>query len=140
MMRSDLTALPLRDGACDVVICCHVLEHVPDDLRGMREIFRVLKPGGWAILQVPIALGQSETFEDWSITSSSQRERMFGQSDHVRLYGRDYRNRLEAAGFRVQLERYASQLGSDAIARYGILADEDIYICHRDVASAAACA
>jgi SAM-dependent methyltransferase len=133
MIRSDLTALPLRDNVCDVVICCHVLEHVTDDLGGMREVFRVLRPGGWAILQVPIASSQADTLEDWSITSSEQREQMYGQSDHVRLYGRGYRDRLEAAGFRVEVCSYASQLGEESVMRYGVLADEDIYIGHKDV-------
>lgn len=133
MVRSDVTQLPIRDQSCDAVICCHVLEHVIDDVAGMREICRVLRPGGWAILQVPIALSEAQTLEDFSVTSPEGRERLYGQSDHVRLYGRDYRDRLEAAGFRVELYRYGSDLGRDALARHGVLADEDIHICYRDV-------
>ena len=136
MIHSDLASLPLRSAQCDVVICCHVLEHVGDDRAAMREILRVLKPSGWAILQVPIALSEPETFEDPSITSADRRECLYGQKDHVRLYGRDYQDRLQAAGFRVQRYRYATDLGIEAVVRHGVLADEEIYIGHKDPAAA----
>src|SRR5579863_2750569 len=86
----DITDIRFPDNTFDVIICNHVLEHVIDDKRAMREIYRTLKPGGWAILQVPISLTLETTYEDFSIVTEAGRERAFGQSDHVRLYGRDY--------------------------------------------------
>src|SRR3990172_12855809 len=93
----------------------------------MRELFRVLKPGGWGILQVPIL--RDKTFEDLSIVSPEDRERIFGQKDHVRIYGRDYKDRLEEAGFTVRVDNYVRELGFDRVKRYGLIGDESIYLC-----------
>lgn len=94
--------LPFDDNSFDIVICNHVLEHVPDDITAMDQLFRVLKPGGKAVLQVPISLNQQTTHEDLSVTDPLERERLFGQFDHVRMYGQDYEQRLTRAGFKVQ--------------------------------------
>jgi SAM-dependent methyltransferase len=101
MSRIDVTALPFRDSTFDAIICNHVLEHIVDDRRALRELHRVLKPEGWAILQVPIALALENTYEDFSIVSDEGRERAFGQHDHVRIYAGDYVSRLANSGFAV---------------------------------------
>jgi SAM-dependent methyltransferase len=99
----DLQSAPYPDHSFDWIICNHVLEHIPDDRKAMREMHRMLKPGGTAILQVPLALKLSTTREDPSIRDEAERIRLFGQRDHVRLYGRDYYDRLRDAGFDVEL-------------------------------------
>jgi len=95
----DLTSLPFPDFTFDAVICNHVFEHIPDDARAMAEIFRVLRPGAWAILQVPVSLTLPATFEDFSVTEPAARQLVFGQHDHVRMYAMDYLARLRRAGF-----------------------------------------
>lgn len=99
----DLQALPFADASFDWVIRNHVLEHIADDRCAMREILRVLKPGGTALLQVPLALKRATTDEDPSVTDPAVRIQRFGQSDHIRLYGRDYYARLTAEGFDVEV-------------------------------------
>jgi SAM-dependent methyltransferase len=126
--KADITNIPCKDNSFDVVLCNHVLEHVPDDQRAMRELLRTLAPGGWAILQSPIDSGRDVTFEDSSITSPRDRERAFGQHNHVRIYGRDYRRRLERAGFQVNVDSYAKDLEPLVVSKYG-LQEEQIYFC-----------
>lgn len=99
----DLTALEEEDGSVDLLIANHVLEHVEDEARALAEVRRVLRPGGTALLQVPIALKLDHTLEDPAVDTPEARERRYGQADHVRLYGRDYPARLERSGFRVEL-------------------------------------
>ena len=99
MRHDDITALPDATGSFDVVICNHVLEHIVDDRAAMREIFRVLRPGGFAVLQHPIE-ARPDTLEDVDVTSAQERSRVFGQEDHVRAYGWDFVDRLHEAGFR----------------------------------------
>jgi SAM-dependent methyltransferase len=123
----DLTALPLLDGVIDVILCNHVLEHIPDDRRAMAELVRVLKPGGWAVLQVPRSEA-AETFEDASITDPDQRAALFGQADHVRMYGRDYPDRLRAAGFIVEEHAFSQGLPLDVVRGCG-LSSEAITFC-----------
>lgn len=129
MVHMDITRLALQDNQFDVIFCSHVLEHIPNDQQAMRELYRVLKPGGWAIMLVPIDTTQESTFEDPSIVLPQERERYFGQHDHVRLYGRDYIQRLESAGFCVWVDTFARELDSATIIRYGINRYEDIYGC-----------
>jgi hypothetical protein len=97
----------------------------------MREINRVLKAGGWAILQVPIDLNREHTFEDWSIQEPDDRERAFGQFDHVRFYGRDYKDRLKAAGFKVTIDSFVESLSAHTIERFGLDPMEGIYFCEK---------
>ena len=111
------------------MVCNHVLEHVPDDRGAMREFCRVLGPRGWAILQSPLDPRRAMTFEDFTITDPEERERVFGQFDHVRVYGRDYFDRLAAPGFNVEAVPFADHIGSDASARNG-LKREEIVLCH----------
>lgn len=128
MVRMDVTDIPLGDDTLDVIYCSHVLEHVPDDRRAMRELRRVLQRKGWAVLLVPISA--SATLEDPSVTDPAERARLFGQDDHVRAYGPDYVDRLEEAGFNVRVTRPADFLRVREIARMGITpAAGEIYCC-----------
>lgn len=101
MVRADVTCLPFEDESFEIIYCSHVLEHVPNDRRAIKEFYRVLKLGGWGLLQVPIT--SHRTFEDPTITSPIERARVFGQYDHVRRYGPDYKARLEESGFKVKV-------------------------------------
>ena len=129
VLRIDITHIPLPYDQFDCIICYHVLEHIPDDEKAMRELFRVLKPSGWAILQSPVDHNRDETFEDPNVVSDEERERLFGQKDHVRRYGRDYKNRLERAGFTVKLDSYVRELEDDKVKQYGLRKDEIICFC-----------
>jgi predicted SAM-dependent methyltransferase len=120
MVKADITALPFPDESFDVILCSHVLEHVLDDRRAMRELHRVLKPEGWAIVLVPISSRRAETFEDPAVVTPRDRERTFGQYDHVRIYGRDFPTRLEQAGFDVEVVDYVRELGEARARRYGL--------------------
>jgi SAM-dependent methyltransferase len=128
--RVDVTALPYADDSFDAILCNHVLEHVPDDRRAMRELHRVLRPGGWAILQVPIRSGRATTYEDPTVTGPAERRRAFGQEDHVRIYGRDYEERLAEAGFRVRRDRFVRELPDAQVTRMG-LKREDVFFCEK---------
>jgi len=105
-VRLDIQDMPFERESFDVVICNHVLEHVPDDRQAMREILRVLRPGGFAILQVPTNYDNGETLEDLTIYDPKERERLFRQKDHWRLYGRDYISRLKEAGFETRADNF----------------------------------
>ena len=129
MVHFDITAIPYPDSAFDSIICSHVLEHVRDDSAAMRELVRVLRPGGWAIVLVPLDLSREETYEDASIATPEEREREYWQHDHLRLYGRDFSRRLEQGGFRVRVDRFVRELGPERIARHGLLEVDDIYLC-----------
>jgi len=120
----SVTHIGFRDGVFDVVLCNHVLEHVRDDRRAMRELHRVLKPGGYAILQVPIDAA-AETKEDPTL-GPEERAHLYGFADHLRLYGADYRERLAEAGFEVEVSRYVEEL--DAV-RHALDEEEGIHVC-----------
>jgi SAM-dependent methyltransferase len=125
----DVTALPLGDESMDVVLCIHVLEHVSNDRQAIGELYRVLAPGGWALVSVPLRLNEP-TYEDSTVTKPSDRLRLFGEEDHVRFYGLDLRDRLEAAGFSVQLDR-ADDLPRDDCRRFGLRRDEHLFLCRK---------
>lgn len=131
MEKADIMDLHYADRSFDVILCSHVLEHVCDDQRALRELYRVLRPGGWAILQVPLDNGREVTFEDPSIVTPKDRELYYWQADHVRLYGRDFKRRVQKAGFQVKQDSYTSELGVEAIQRYGLSSGEDIYHCSK---------
>ena len=99
----DLHSIPLEDNSYDTIFCNHVLEHVEDDLQCIKELYRVMKPGGWGIFQVPIDYNNSNTYEDKSITDPKERELHFWQKDHLRLFGLDYPRRLEEGGFKIEI-------------------------------------
>ncbi len=127
--RLSILALPFRPASFDAVIANHVLEHVVDDRTAMAEFYRVLRPGGWAIFQVPIGLALDKTFEDASVTLPAERERVFGQFDHVRIYGQDYADRLRAAGFQPEAVPYARQLDPDTASRFCLNLREEVFLC-----------
>jgi SAM-dependent methyltransferase len=126
----SVEALPFADGAFDAVICNHVLEHVNDDRKAMRELRRVLAPGGWALLQVPLRRDLDTTLEDATVTSPRQRRIRFGQHDHVRWYGHDYVARLREAGFEPAVSRVRDGYTPAEILRYGLDPDEAVHLCN----------
>jgi SAM-dependent methyltransferase len=125
-LNSDIQALPFKNNVFDIIICSHVLEHIPDDKKGMMEISRVLGKDGWAVLQVPINENFEITYEDPSIKTPLERLKHFGQEDHVRIYGRDYYNRLRSTGFYVKQDDFAKTLSPEIIKRYGLMENEII--------------
>jgi hypothetical protein len=133
MSRFDILKTPFADQTFDVVICNHVMEHVADDSVAMAEVHRILKPGGWAMLQVPIALRLDQTIEDPTAVTDEQRIERFGQEDHVRLYSRgDYVERLQGAGFKVTVDQYPTALGSDKVQKFGLVEEEEVFLCYKD--------
>lgn len=129
-VQADLTRMPFPSRSFDCVFCSHVLEHVADDERAMAELHRVLRPGGWALIQVPVR--SDVTLEDPTITSPDLRRQLFGQPDHVRVYGQDVRDRLMRAQFAVQVERPQRELDSSMVERCGLNATEQIYLCLKE--------
>lgn len=127
---ADVTDLPMEDESFDVVLCVHVLEHVLDDRAAIREIHRVLGPGGIAVLQVPPS-ERATTFEDPSVATPEERERVFGQYDHVRICGADYGERFVEAGFEVEELDYVARLSESERTLYGLRTGEPIFICRK---------
>lgn len=123
-IKLDVQQMPFDHDTFDVVICNHVLEHVPDDRKAIREILRVLKPGGFAIMQVPLDMSLQETYEDPDIVSPKDREKHFRQKDHYRLYGSDYLDRVRACGFIIQNDNYLDQLDEEVILRFRLPREE----------------
>jgi ubiquinone/menaquinone biosynthesis C-methylase UbiE len=128
-VKMDIHEMPFEDGRFDAVLCNHVLEHVRDDIQAMKEIRRVLKPGGWAIMQIPFFSPVPDvTFEDSSITDKREREKIFGQDDHVRKYGKDYTRRIQQAGLMATEDRFVFELTKETVYRYGLAAREVIFV------------
>ena len=125
-VKADICDLPFDSDQFDMVICNHVLEHIPDDQKAMSELLRVMKPGGMGIFQIPQDLNRETTYENPEITSPKKREEHFGQYDHVRVYGRDYFDKLRAAGFEVLEVDYTAQLSEDQIDKYRLAKGEII--------------
>lgn len=130
-VKADICDLPFANNSYDVIFCNHVLEHIKDDTKAMRELFRVLKPKGMAILQIPQDLNRKESFEDDSITDPKERAKIFGQYDHVRVYGRDYFNKLRKIGFKVDEIDYTAKLSPAEIEKYRLTEGEIIPVCHK---------
>lgn len=128
----DLHEIPLEDNRFDVVFCNHVMEHVKDPIQCMKEIYRVMNSGGWAIMQVPQDFNRTETYEDASITSPEDREKHFWQKDHVRLFGKDYPQWLEKAGFKVTEFNLNNHFSNEEIERYRLMKGEVLYIAHKN--------
>jgi SAM-dependent methyltransferase len=130
-VKMDIMNIPFEDNSFDVVICNHVMEHVKSDIKAMQEVLRVLKPGGWALLQVPINYSYSETHEDLSITDPKERERVFGQYDHVRWHGTDYGKRLASAGFDVDENPFINSFSDEEIDYFRLPKREIIYVAKK---------
>ena len=109
-VKTDICDLPFDNASFDWILCNHVLEHIPNDTKAMQELYRVLKPGGIALLQVPLESNRKETFEDDSIVNKAERTKVFGQYDHVRVYGKDYFDKLRQTGFEVSEIQFGKSL------------------------------
>jgi SAM-dependent methyltransferase len=132
-VHCDITALDFADQEFDVVVCSHVLEHVRDDRRALKELRRVLRPGGVAYIQVPYDSNR-HTDEDPNVTDPVERERRYGQFDHIRMYGRDLIGRLSEAGFKVDELRPTREMAGEEIVRWGLW-DDNIFRCQVERAS-----
>jgi len=131
-VKLDVHNISFDENKFDVVFCNHVMEHVEDDLKAMSEIYRVLKPGGFAILQIPLFYPLlDKTYEDTSITSPKDREKAFGQSDHVRMYGKDYSDRLRSVGFIVEENRYFETMPIEKVTKFALPIDEPVFYCRK---------
>ena len=130
-VKADICHLPFGNNEFDFIFCNHVLEHIPDDTKAMQELFRILKPGGTAILQIPQDLNREHTFEDDSITDPKERARIFGQYDHVRIYGRDFFDKLRKVGFKVEEVDLTAQLSEEEIDKYRLAKGEIIPVCSK---------
>jgi predicted SAM-dependent methyltransferase len=130
-VKADICALPFESNIYDFIICNHVLEHIPNDTQAMKEIFRVLKPGGTAILQVPYEANRAVTFEDNSITDPKERGKIFGQYDHVRVYGMDYFEKLATIGFTVKAVDYTKTLSDADIDKFRLAKGELLPVCRK---------
>jgi predicted SAM-dependent methyltransferase len=130
-VKADICNLPFEDNIYDVILCNHVLEHIPDDTKAMQELYRVLKPGGMAILQIPQDLKRDITFTDNTIVDQKERAKIFGQYDHVRVYGRDYFDKLRSIGFRVVEEDYTTKIDAKLVEKYCLAKGEIIPVCYK---------
>lgn len=125
-VKADICNLPFSDNSFDVILCNHVLEHIPNDTKAMQELYRILKPGGWGIFQIPQDLKREKTFEDDTIIDKKERARIFGQYDHVRIYGRDYFDKLRSIGFTVEEVDYTNTLPKEDVEKYRLAKGEII--------------
>ncbi len=130
-VKADICNLPFEDNSYDVILCNHVLEHIPDDTKAMQELFRVMKSGGYGIFQIPQDVSRADTFEADTITDRKERAKIFGQYDHVRVYGRDYFNKLRAIGFQVEEVDYTVKLSDNDVERYCLAKGEIIPVVYK---------
>ena len=130
-VKADICNLPFQDNSYDIIFCNHVLEHIPDDTKAMQELYRVLKKGGMGIFQIPQDASRATTFEDNSITNKKERAKIFGQYDHVRIYGRDYFDKLRSIGFKVDEVDYTSKLTEQEITTYCLAKGEILPVCFK---------
>jgi len=130
-VKADICDLPFKENEFDVVFCNHVLEHIPDDTKAMQELYRVMKKGGFGVFQIPQDLSRDVTFEDNSITDKDERAKIFGQYDHVRVYGKDYFNKLRSEGFKVDEVDYTKKIDSKQIERFCLMKGEILPICYK---------
>ena len=130
-VKADICDLPFEDNSFDIIFCNHVLEHIPNDTKAMQEMYRILKPNGWGIFQIPQDLNRETTFEDNTITDRKERAKIFGQYDHVRIYGSDYFDKLRNIGFKVEEVDYTTSMSSDQIEKYRLAKGEIIPVVRK---------
>ena len=131
-VKADITDLPFDDNEFDVIFCNHVLEHIPDDTKAMQELYRVMKSGGFGIFQVPLDENRKETFQDDSITDPDERTRIFGQYDHVRVYGTDYFDKLGSIGFKVEAVDFTKTMSDSEIDKFRLVKGELLPVVHKN--------
>lgn len=129
-VKMDVHKIPFDEETFDVVFCNHVLEHVKDDIRACSEINRVLKSAGWGILQSPV-YDLEKTLEDDTISDPAERERVFGQRDHVRKYGKDYAQRLRKSGITIEENMFVKEYSQEKIDRFALPENETIFVCRK---------
>ncbi len=131
-VKMDIHQIPFPDNTFDVAFCNHVMEHVDDYILAMSELHRVLKPGGWALIQSPQDMKYEVTYEDPTITDPKEREKHFLQNDHLRLFGRNYGRELEKGGFKVTEDRFVmDELSKEEVKRYSLPGEEIVYFCQK---------
>ena len=130
-VKADICDLPFKENEFDIVFCNHVLEHISNDTKAIQELYRVLKPGGFGIFQIPQDLSKAITFEDNTITDRKERAKLFGQYDHVRVYGRDYFDKLRSIGFKVDEVDYTKKITLDKIEKYCLMKNEILPVCYK---------
>lgn len=131
-VKADLLDLPFDDESFDVVFCNHVLEHIEDDQKAMSELYRVMRKGGWGIFQVPMKPSLERTYEDFTIQDPQDRQKHFGQYDHVRWYGMDYFDRLRNAGFETDANYYSRQFSAADIKKWGLMENEILPVVRKN--------
>jgi SAM-dependent methyltransferase len=129
--KVDITAIPFENDSFDFIICNHVLEHIPNDKLAMDELYRVMNNGGNGYFQVPIDYSREKTYEDFTIIKPKEREIAFGQNDHVRYYGKDYKHRLTQSGFKVKEDDFVKRFSDEELFKYGLDKNELIYFCEK---------
>ena len=130
-VKADICNLPFEDNTYDIILCNHVLEHISDDTKAMKEMYRVLKPGGMGIFQIPQDLSRANTFSDDTIVDQKERAKIFGQYDHVRIYGRDYFDKLRSINFKVIEEDYTHKIAPELVVKYCLAKGEIIPVCFK---------
>ena len=133
MVKMDITNIQFPDNFFDSIICNHVLEEIIDDRKAMSELYRTLKAGRWAILQVPLSLSLEKTYEDFSITSTAGREKAFGLRENVRIYAKDYKDRLERTGFEVDTFKWVTESENfgGRRNRFGLIEEECLFLANK---------
>ena len=130
-IKADICNLPFKENSFDVVFCNHVLEHITDDTKAMQELYRILKPKGMGIFQIPQDISREKTFEDDTITDRKERAKIFGQYDHVRIYGRDYFDKLRSVGFKVDEIDYTKNISSEKCIKFCLMQHEILPVCYK---------
>lgn len=131
-VKMDVHSIPFEDNSFDVIFCNHVLEHVEEDIRVCSEFNRVLRPSGWGILQSPV-YNHEKTIEDKTITDPAERERLFGQRDHVRKFGKDYASRLRKSGLQIEENQFVKNLSAENATRFALAQDETLFVCRKGI-------
>ncbi|CAL2104902.1 Methyltransferase family protein [Tenacibaculum sp. 190524A02b] len=130
-VKADICDLPFKDEEFDIIFCNHVLEHIPNDTKAMQELYRVMKTNGFGIFQIPQDISRKTTFEDDSITDPRERAKIFGQYDHVRVYGLDYFDKLRSIGFKVDEINYTQKTSAEQIQKYALMKGEILPVCYK---------